>query len=389
LRTGHKLKIMSKFDHIRPFYDTEVNDALRGIAHDPMMKAVMNFTFPDMKDEEWIQQLHKTHSIRDFQINFIYHAINMILSKTSDGLTTSGFDNLTANTAYLFISNHRDIILDTSLLNYSLYNHGYKMTTSAIGDNLVKNPFLHTLSKVTRNFIVQRGLPSRELLESSRLMSEFIKDSLMHENRSVWMAQREGRTKDGNDATHKGVLKMIAMAKGDLSEMEYFKNLKIVPVSISYELDPTDVLKMPELMARSRTETYVKNTNEDFISLRSGLMGQKKRIHIHVGKVLEHEIDEIIAQHPSVNKQLQALGEVIDEAILTNYRLWPTNYIAHDLLHHSDQYASHYTASEKAEFEARFHKGVDTSDKLAVQNFLAMYANPVTNQMALKVPSNG
>jgi 1-acyl-sn-glycerol-3-phosphate acyltransferase len=379
---------MSKFDHIRPFYDTEVNDALRGIAHDPMMKAVMNFTFPDMKDEEWIQQLYKTHSIRDFQINFIYHAINMILSKTSDGLTTSGFDNLTANTAYLFISNHRDIILDTSLLNYSLYNHGFKMTTSAIGDNLVKNPFLHTLSKVTRNFIVQRGLPSRELLESSRLMSEFIKDSLMHENRSVWMAQREGRTKDGNDATHKGVLKMIAMAKGDMPDMEYFKQLKIVPVSISYELDPTDVLKMPELMARARTEPYVKNINEDFISLRSGLMGQKKRIHIHVGKVLDHEIDDIISQYPSTNKQLQALCDVIDEAILSNYRLWPTNYIAHDLLYKSNQYATHYTDVEKEEFEARLHQGVDTADELAVNNFLAMYANPVSNQMALKVPHN-
>jgi len=388
LRTGQKITRMSKFDHIRPFYDTEVNDALRGIAHDPMMKAVMNFTFPDMKDEEWIQQLHKTHSIRDFQINFIYHAINMILSKSSGGLTTSGFDNLTANTAYLFISNHRDIILDTSLLNYCLYDHGFKMTTSAIGDNLVKNPFLRTLSKVTRNFIVQRGLPSRELLESSRLMSEFIQDSLMHENRSVWMAQREGRTKDGNDATHKGVLKMIAMAKGDMSEMEYFKKLKIVPVSISYGLDPTDVLKMPELMARARNEPYVKNVNEDFITLRSGLMGQKKRIHIHVGKVLDHEIDEIISHHPSTNKQLLALCDVIDEAILGNYMLWPTNYIAHDLLHHSDQYASQYTKEEKEEFEAHLNNGVDTRDELAVKIFLSMYANPVTNKTALKVPQN-
>lgn len=388
MRTGPKTKKMSKFDDIRPFYDTEVNDALRRVAHDPMMKAVMNFTFPDMEDEEWIQQLYKTHSIRDFQINFIYHAINMVLSKSSEGLTTSGFENLQANTSYLFISNHRDIILDTSLLNYSLYKNGHKMTTSAIGDNLVKNPFLLTLSKVTRNFIVKRGLPSRELLESSRLMSEFIKDSIMHENRSVWMAQREGRTKDGNDATHKGVLKMIAMAKDGVPDMEYFKQLKIVPVSISYELDPTDVLKMPELLARSRTETYVKNPNEDFITLRSGIMGQKKGIHIHVGKVLEHEIDEIIEQHPSPNKQLQALCDVIDEAILTNYRLWPTNYIAHDLLHQSSQFRDKYTDKDKEEFEERVTNGVDTTDEVAVRHFLSMYANPVTNQMALKVPHN-
>ena len=378
---------MSKFDHIRPFYDTEVNAALRQIAHDPMMKGIMNFTFPDLKDEEWIEQLYRTHSIRDFQINFIYHAMNMVLSKTSGGLTNSGFENLEPNTAYLFISNHRDIILDTTLLNYSLFNHGLMMTTSAIGDNLVQNPFLLTLSKVTRNFVVKRGLPARELLESSRLMSEFINKSLLHENRSVWMAQRQGRTKDGNDATHKGVLKMLAMAKGELTEMEYFKKLKVVPVSISYELDPTDVLKMPELMAKARTEPYVKDVNEDFISLRSGIMGQKKRIHIHVGKVLDKEIDDIIQRHPSTNKQFQALCEAIDEQILTNYKLWPTNYIAHDLLHDSNTYAAYYTKEERQEFEDRLIKGVDTTDKLAVENFLAMYANPVTNQMAFKVPS--
>ncbi|KEO72334.1 1-acyl-sn-glycerol-3-phosphate acyltransferase [Anditalea andensis] len=375
---------MSKFDDIRPFYDTEVNDALRKVARDPIMKAVMNFTFPDMTDEEWIQQLYKTHSIRDFQINFIYHAINMVLNKSSDGLTTSGFENLKPNTAYLFISNHRDIILDTSLLNYSLYKNGFKMTTSAIGDNLVKNPFLLTLSRVTRNFIVKRGLPSRELLESSKLMSEFIKDSIMHENRSVWMAQREGRTKDGNDATHKGVLKMIAMAKDGMTDMEYFKRLKIVPVSISYELDPTDILKMPELLARSKTEPYVKNPNEDFVTLRSGIMGQKKGIHIHVGKVLDDEIDDIVLKHPSTNKQLQALCDIIDEVIHANYRLWPTNYIAHDLLYQSNQYNTYYTADEKEAFEKRLYEGVDTSDEMAVKHFLAMYANPVTNQTALK-----
>lgn len=378
---------MSKFDQIRPFYDTEVNTALRGIANDPMMKAIMNFTFPDMKDEEWKEQLSKTHSIRDFQINFIYHAVNMVLSKSSKGLTTSGFENLEPNTAYLFISNHRDIILDTCLLNYSLYNHGCMMTASAIGDNLVQIPFLLTFSKASRNFIVQRGLPARELLESSRLLSEFIQNSLMRENRSVWMAQKQGRTKDGNDATHKGVLKMLAMAKGELTEMEYFKKLKIVPVSISYELDPTDVLKMPELLAKSRTETYVKNVNEDIISIRSGIMGQKKRIHIHVGTVLEREIDDIISDHPSVNKQFQALGDAIDFQILTNYRLWPTNYIAHDLMNNSSTYASNYTDEEKKEFEERLEKGVDTSDKVAVEHFLSMYANPVTNQMALNMPT--
>ncbi|WP_200976129.1 1-acyl-sn-glycerol-3-phosphate acyltransferase [Echinicola sp. 20G] len=376
---------MSKFDHIRPFYDTEVNKAILGIVDDPMMKAIMNFTFPEMDDKEWKKQLSRTHSIRDFQINFIYPAIRMVLKKSSEGLSYSGFDKLDQHTAYLFISNHRDIILDTSLLNYTLYNNGQMMTSSAIGDNLVKKPFLMALSRLTRNFIVQRGLPARELLESSKLMSAYIQELLMHENRSVWIAQREGRTKDGNDATHKGVLKMISMARGEQSEMDYFKQLNIVPVSISYEYDPTDMLKMPELMAKSREEVYVKEKNEDFITLLNGIIGQKKRIHIHVDTALDQEIDLIVKSADSPNKQFQALCDVIDDKIIANYKLWPTNYIAHDLLNNSDQFAGEYSADEKEAFEERLKSGVDMKDEVAVRNFLAMYANPVTNQEALKV----
>lgn len=371
---------MSKFDAIRPFYDTEVNDALHEVHNDPLMRAIMNFTFPDVDDQVWIDQLKRTHSTRDFQINFIYPALQMVLDKSSEGLSTSGFESLDKHTAYLFISNHRDIILDTSLLNFSLYNHGMMLTASAIGDNLVKRPLLLALSRLTRNFIVQRGLPVRELLESSRLVSEYVKDCLLHENRSVWIAQREGRTKDGLDATHTGVLKMLAMAKGDLKELEYLKQLKIVPVSISYEYDPTDVLKMPELIAKSRAEVYVKSQNEDFITLATGIMGQKKRIHIQVGSVIEEEINAILAQNIALSKQIQALAEAIDRQILSNYKLWPTNYIAHDLLYGDEEYRDFYTVEEKELFGQRLNKGVDRTDELALRNFLSMYANPVNNQ---------
>lgn len=375
---------MSKFDLIRPFYDSEVNQALREVSRHPMMKAMMNFTFPGMPEEEWVTQLHRTHSIRDFQINFIYHAIQQILKKSSDGFSTSGFENLEPNTAYLFISNHRDIILDTSLLNTTLYEHGLLMTTSAIGDNLVKKPFLKVLSKLTRNFTVYRGLSSRAMLESSQLNSEFIRNSILSENRSVWIAQREGRTKDGDDKTQKGVLKMLSMASGTVPLREYFLKLKIVPVSISYENDPTDVLKMPELMAKAREEIYVKEKNEDFRTLMSGIMGQKKRIHIAVGNVFTEEIHRIFDQEKALNRQLQLLAETLDRSIVSNYRVWPTNYIALDLLNGSDAHQSHYTQSQKEEFVARLHKGVDMNDSLAVRNFLAMYANPVINQQKLK-----
>lgn len=372
---------MSKFDAIRPFYDAEVNDAIRSAVNHPMMKALMSFTFPDVDEEEWKSQLLRTHSIRDFQVNFIYQSVLKVLEKSSDGLTTSGFDKLQKNTSYLFVSNHRDILLDTSLLNAALYEHGLVMTASAIGDNLVKKQFLHTLSRLNRNFLVQRGLPPRELLQSSKLMSEYICQLLRRENRSVWIAQREGRTKDGNDQTQQGVLKMLAMGSDEDNLMHYFKKIRIVPVSISYEYDPTDALKIPQLMAMARQEIYIKEKNEDFITLMSGIMGQKKRIHIHVCDVLEAEIDAIAQEFDNSNKQIQALAQVLDDHILSTYKLWPTNFIAYDMLHKTDRYAHCYSEAEKSLFERRLELRIDEANPLALQNFLAMYANPVVNQM--------
>jgi 1-acyl-sn-glycerol-3-phosphate acyltransferase len=371
---------MQKFDSIRPFYDTEVNEAIRSAVNHPMMKALMGFTFPEMDEEVWKNQLIKTHSIRDFQCNFIYQSVQKVLAKSSEGLTTSGFEKLEPNTSYLFISNHRDIILDTSLLNVALFDHGLVMTASAIGDNLVKKSFLKTLSKLNRNFLVQRGLPPRELLGSSKLMSEYIGQLLLRENRSVWIAQREGRTKDGNDATHSGVLKMLGMGSDEKNLIDYFKKIKIVPVSISYEYDPTDALKMPQLMADAKNEIYIKEKNEDFVTLLSGIIGQKKRIHIHIGDVLDTELDAIAAEFDNNNKQIQALAQAIDDSILQSYMLWPTNYIAYDLLHKTNTYENQYTENEKSLFERRLEMKIDEDNPQMVESFLAMYANPVVNK---------
>ena len=372
---------MSKFDTIRPYYDSEVNEGIQSSVNHPMMKALMNFTFPDVADEVWKEQLLNTHTIRDFQCNFIYHSVHKVLERSSDGLTTSGFDKLDKNASYLYISNHRDIILDTSLLNTCLYENGLVMTASAIGDNLVKKSFLLTLSKLNRNFLVLRGLSPREMLQSSKLLSEYIRHLLLEENRSVWIAQREGRTKDGNDATHQGVLKMLAMANESGDLIDYFKNIKIVPVSISYEYDPTDALKMPQLIAESKQEIYIKEKNEDFVTLLSGIMGQKKRIHIHVGDVLDKQLDGISTEFESTNKQIQALAQVIDDSILSNYKLWPTNYIAYDLMHGTNQYADKYTENEKSLFERRLEIRIDEANPVALQGFLSMYANPVINKL--------
>ena len=372
---------MQKFDAIRPFYDSEINEALQNVVNHPMMKALMNFSFPGVADEVWKEQLRKTHSIRDFQCNFIYQSIQKVLEKSSEGMTTSGFENLKPNTSYLFISNHRDILLDTTLLNTALFEHGLVMTASAIGDNLVKKTFLKTLAKLNRNFLVQRGLTPREMLQSSKLLSEYIGHLLLHENRSVWIAQREGRTKDGNDETNPGVLKMVGMGSDEKNLMDYFRKIQIVPVSISYEYDPTDALKMPQLMAEANNEVYVKEKNEDFMTILSGALGQKKRIHIHVGKVLDAEIEAIKAENDNSNKQVVALAQVIDDAILSNYKLWPTNFIANDLVNNTNRYSHLYTENEKSLFERRLEMRIDHDNPVALEGFLAMYSNPVVNKL--------
>jgi 1-acyl-sn-glycerol-3-phosphate acyltransferase len=372
---------MNKFDAIRPFYDSEINEGILKVIDNPMMKALMNFCFPGVEDDIWKEQLKKTHSIRDFQCNFIYHGVQQVLEKSSEGLTTSGFEKLEKNTAYLYISNHRDIVLDTTFLNACLFEHGLDMTSSAIGDNLVKKSFLKTLAKLNRNFLVQRGLTPREMLMSSKLLAEYMAQLLLHENRSVWIAQREGRTKDGNDETNPGVLKMIAMGSDEPNIMDYFKKIKIVPVSISYEYDPTDALKMPQLLAEANNEIYIKEKNEDFKTLLSGIIGQKKRIHIHIGDVLDQEIENIKTNVDTSNKQIQALAQVIDDSILRNYKLWTTNYIAYDILNKSKTFAHLYTENEKLLFERRLELRIDHEHPVAKQGFLDMYANPVVNKL--------
>jgi hypothetical protein len=371
---------MSKFDSIRPFYETEANAAIRQIIDDPMLEAIMGFTFPNDHSKNWKNLMLHTHSLRDFQVNFIYPGVQKVLEKSSNGLSTGGFDQLEPNTAYLFISNHRDIILDTSLLNSCLYENSLVLTTSAIGDNLIQKPFIHILSKLNRNFAIKRGLQGRALLESSKQAAAFIKKSLLSENRSVWTAQREGRTKDGNDATHKGVLKMLTLSEEGSDQFSYFEKIKVVPISISYEYDPTDVLKMPELLAKSKDEKYVKSENEDFQNLLRGLIGAKKRIHLQVNGLLTEEIKEISKSDLGSGEKLSKLAAIIDQKIWAGYKLWPSNFIAHDLLYGDEEFKHEYTIAEKEAFEKRLQEKVDVKNEFLVKSFLSMYANPVNNQ---------
>lgn len=372
---------MITIDDIRPYLDAEVNNALeRGLGH-PMIQALLQFTFPDKSWDEISELVRSCDSIQDFQSKIIYASVRTVIDKSSEGFTTSGFDKLDPNQTYLYISNHRDIILDTSLLNVALLEHGLIMTASAIGNNLVKKPFLLELAKLNRSFLIMRDLPPREMLQASKLVSQYISDLLLNENRSVWIAQREGRTKNGNDLTQQGVLKMIALAHQELSVMDYFKRIKIVPVSISYEFDPTDILKIPELMAKHHDIEYVKSNNEDFNSILKGATGHKKRIHITAGAVMDTELDAIGQSGETLNKQYQLLAEEIDNQIHKNYHLWPSNYLAYDMLHKVDTFKAKYTKKEMRQFHRRIHRRVEDNNEIALHNFLLMYANPVVNQL--------
>lgn len=375
---------MQNFDDIRFFKDEEVNPALQEFMKHPMVKALLQFTFPDMKSGEIEALLKQCHSISDFQSKVIYLSVEKVLEKTSEGLSDAGFDKLDPSESYFYVSNHRDIVLDTCLINYNLHDHDLVMTASAIGDNLVQKPFLMALSKLNRNFLVLRNQSPREMLKSSLKLSEYIKHLLFEEERSVWMAQREGRTKDGNDFTQQGVLKMVGMAKGELDILDYFAKLKIVPVAMSYEFDPTDMLKMPEVLAKRMKEDYKKSANEDFNSIMQGAMGQKGRIKINAGEILtKADFDEIRTKDLSINDQLKEVATLIDRAIYRNYKLWPSNYIAYDLLKNEEKFINKYTQKEKRQFDRRISRRVDVKNPLALNSYLLMYANPVINKISL------
>lgn len=372
-------------DQIRFYQQEEVQPALASIQDHPMMQAMLQFTFPQLTEEAINAILEDVNSIEDFQDKVIYHSISRILKDSSDGLSISGLDHLKPNETYLFISNHRDILLDTSLINFALLKNKMQLTASVIGDNLVNRDVFMVLAKLNRNFLVKRDVSPRDLLENSKILSAYIQDLILEQKQSVWIAQKEGRTKDGNDATHPGVLKMIAMANGKADVCDYFQKLNVVPVSISYEFDPTDKLKTYKAIQTKNDENVTKSKNEDFENVMAGVLGQKKQIHIHFGKPLTSELERIKAESENNNQQIQGIAKAIDKQIISNYHLFPNNYIALDLLNNSNDFQSKYTNEEKEFFIRRMEIGIDKNDPELLEHFLDLYANPVKNKIKLGI----
>ncbi|MFD2178128.1 1-acyl-sn-glycerol-3-phosphate acyltransferase [Veronia pacifica] len=322
---------------IRPYNDEEVSPALHRLIDDKeFITAILTYRFPVLvRHFPWFGELllkqylkmrwSKIQTINDVQLQVAKYMRAMI-SSTTDGLTYSGLDKLDPNKGYLFVSNHRDIAMDPAMVNWCLHLEGRDTVRIAIGDNLLKKPCATELMKLNKSFIVKRSAKGpREMMKALGQLSSYIKHSL-DEKQSIWIAQKEGRAKDGNDKTDPAILKMFHVEGRRRKESfsEYIASLNIVPVSISYENDPCDLAKANELHQKSVDGEYEKGEFEDIESIVQGIVGHKRKIHVAFGSVISGDIDS-----PA------DLAEEIDRQICANYKLFPNNYIAADIDHES------------------------------------------------------
>ena len=370
------------FDDIRPFDDSEVNHYLRLLLQDEGFQHILQFIFTDQAKIDQIKVLlSNVHTVKDLQLKFVYQMVeDLILKKSTDGLTSSGLDKLDKNTSYLFISNHRDIILDSALMNYLNVLEGMNTTEIAIGNNLLIEKWIEYTVKLNRAFVVRRNLPARELLTASKKLSEYIRRDITQRHTSVWIAQREGRTKDGNDKTQLALLKMLNLS--NINEFgEGFKELRIVPLSISYEIEPCGISKVAELY-KKQTEGFEKTQEDDLRSMGEGLVRPKGHVHFGFGEPITSQINLIDTEEP-ISNQIEKLAEIIDSKIYSNFKLWPNNYIAEDILNNTSNNIDQYTAEQFDRFAAMLDEAVDTipGDKDVIRlMFLQMYVNPLINK---------
>lgn len=366
------------FDEIRPYRDYEVREVMDRLLKNPTFIQLLKYIYPKVPQENYRVLLADVNTIDDFQRKISHPAMRLIVDKTTTSFTFSGFDELNQKKAYTFISNHRDIILDSALLSVILIENGFNTNETAIGDNLLKDEVVKDLTKLNKNFEVKRNTSKKDFFMNSLRMSAYIIDSVKNRDVSIWIAQREGRTKDGIDKTQPGLIKMLGLQGKDHFE-ECYKSLNIVPMAISYEFDPCDVLKITEQKLAARNEKYTKAENDDYNSIIAGITGKKGGIHLAVAKPIIAEIDALSHFH-NVNDKVKMLCEMIDASIYKSYKLWPTNYIAADLILRDDTYKNYYTESEKQNFidyknERLASKGFTEEEDHML--FLNMYGNTV------------
>ena len=369
------------FDDIRPFLPEELPGIFQQLLSDPEFKGVLQTVYKDMPLEPVAQLMLSCKSSEEFQIKMVKPMLDQLLANASKGLT-SDYSALDNSKHYTFISNHRDIVLDSALLDYSLIDSGFNTVEIAIGDNLLIRPWIKDLVRVNKSFIVQRSLNMRQMLLASIKLSKYMHFAINEKRENLWIAQREGRAKDSDDRTQESVLKMMAMG-GDLRE------LNIVPLSISYEFDPCDYLKAEEFQHKRDIEGFKKSPQDDLENMRTGIFGYKGRIHYHAAGCINEWLDTLPADMPKTD-YFKAVAEHIDQQIHSHYRLYACNYAAADILSGSNTFCSYYTAEEKAAFEQYLDSRlqqvkIENADYAYLkERILTMYANPAINQQKAK-----
>ena len=381
------MKIPEQFDPIRPFEPDELPDVFDRLLQNEQFSSVLAYLYPDVPKEALAAKMHACKDNLDFQKTFCYGFLVQLLTRLSKGCDID-IASLDTDSRYTFISNHRDIVLDSALLDKLLIDAGFNTTCEiAIGDNLLKLPWVKDLVRVNKSFIVERALSMREMLMASKRLSEYMHFVIAEKNDNIWIAQREGRAKDSNDRTQEAILKMMVMG-GEGSIIDRLKQLHLVPLAISYEYDPCDYLKAAELQARRDNPSWQKGPMDDVTSMQTGIMGYKGHIHYQCADCIDSYLGTIPADTPKT-ELFRLIADHIDRQIFAGYRLYPNNYVALDLLHGDSAHADHYTAEDKAQFEAYLKGQLDKiemegkDDAYLREQMLKMYANPAINQMGL------
>lgn len=376
------------FEDIRPYTNLEFKEAYYRLMDDPRFQEAIAICLPNYSVEQFRHDFANFNTIEEVQVDFDKRFLDVFIAQSSKGVLLSGIENIDPNEAYMYIGNHRDITFDPALLEYYFFLQHRKTSRIAMGDNLFTTPLLGEIAKLNKMIKVKRGGTMRDKLLNSKKLAAYIQYSLFEEKESVWIAQRDGRTKDGNDMTKQGLLKMITLGN-DKNLVETIRRMKITPLTVSYEYEPCDKQKAREL-ALSEHTTYQKRPGEDFESIKQGIFGQKGQMALVIGKPLDKELDAV-PETFSNNDKLHLICHFIDNQIYKNYTLFPNNYIAHDLLHQNEEYIDRYTAEEKAHFEQYLQLKSQTPDvapEKMYHNLLKIYATPIDNHNQAVIEEN-
>lgn len=370
-----------KFDDIRPYYEDEIPEAMQRIANSQSFPLLASYVYPNRDIEQVREMIRGFKTIFEFQHEVMKCVNEQVIARSTAGFTHNGLERLDPKQHYLFVSNHRDIMLDSSLMQYVLHINGHNTTEITFGANLMMNPLVIDIGKSNKMFRVERAVNMRDFYKHSLHLSEYIRFVLTEKKQSVWIAQRNGRTKDGNDATDQGIIKMFCMSKCS-NKIKALSELNIVPVAVSYEWEPCDILKALELY-ESRQIKYLKKPGEDLNSILTGIVQPKGRVHMEFCEQITEE-ELMVFDEATSNEYHKKVAALLDKRIQAGYKLRPNNYIAHDLRYGQELYRDHYTSEERAAFIQHFQE-LNQYENCDIESLgdilLGIYANPVDNHM--------